>query len=1070
MTDEVGSPNSKPLPFAPSEADTACHFALLAEASDILFSSLDYETTLVRVVQLVLKVLADCCLIYKLEDRGYEDLGYEDSSFNDDCNDGVTEPRENISLLAAIHRDPEKQAALQEVSDLFCSQVQNPKSLTAKVLRTGEPLLVSEASYDLAAAVTDDQRLLAFYQTLDPKSFMILPLSVRGKVLGALILITTVPHRRYGPSHLCLAEELAGRAAIAIDHAQLYWATQQAQQSAERSAERTARLQAVTAALSQSLSPTQVLDVILEQGIATLNANSAMVVMLNEAGTELEIVRSAGYLETEIAQWRYFPLSAQVPLAEAVRTGEIIWTESSQERAARYPHLAEIYARYNYPSWVSLPFVIRGRAVGGLSLTFDEAQPVTEEDKLLLLALAQQCAQAIDRAQLYEVERTARSEAEAARSQIHNILESITDAFVAVDADWRYTYVNSEAARLSRLTAEEMLGQRLWDVFPDLVDSIFYEQYHHAVAENVSVQFEALSPILNLWLAVKAYPFGDGLAIYFQDISDRKQAEAEREKLLDQLEIERSRFEAVLRQMPGGVVIAEATSGQLLLANQQVAKLLGEPIDPTRNFDHHDQYVGFHPDGRPYTPEEWPMTRAIRTGENIPNEDIEIHLKDGRSVTIRCNASPIRDSRGEIVAGVVTFYDITEQKQNEQEREQLLLREQLAREQAEVANRVKDEFLAVLSHELRSPLNAILGWAKLLRSRQYDEPTQSRALETIERNAKHQTQLIEDLLDVSRILRGKLSLNVVPVNLANVIEAAIETVQLAAEAKSITLQIELDPSVGSVAGDASRLQQVVWNLLSNAVKFTPPHGHITIRLQDHNCYAIIQVSDSGKGITTDFLPYIFESFRQADSTTTRMFGGLGLGLAIVRHLVELHGGTVMADSAGEDQGSTFTVKLPLIQNSTDHTKGDLSPLATGNLNGLQILLVDDEADTRDFLEFVLKEFGATVTAVSSAEQALSTLEQFTPDLLLSDIGMPQQDGYTLIRQVRTQLPAPQRDLPAIALTAYATQEDAARAIAAGFQHHLSKPVEPATLIQTISDLMQQPTSTVKITKSDQQTS
>ncbi|MBD2001557.1 response regulator [Oculatella sp. FACHB-28] len=391
-----------------------------------------------------------------------------------------------------------------------------------------------------------------------------------------------------------------------------------------------------------------------------------------------------------------------------------------------------------------------------------------------------------------------------------------------------------------------------------------------------------------------------------------------------------------------------------------------------------------------------------------------------------------------------------ERDQMEQEREKLLQRERIAREVAEAANRTKDEFLAVLSHELRSPLNPILGWSRLLLSGKLDETRAKQALTTIERNAKLQSELIEDLLDISRILRGKLSLTVRPVNLASVIQAAIETIQLAAEAKSIQIETRLNPKVGLVSGDSTRLQQVVWNLLSNAVKFTPEGGRVEVRLTQVDYQAQITVSDTGKGISPDFLPYVFDYFRQEDGATTRKFGGLGLGLAIARYLVELHGGTVQADSLGEGKGATFMVRVPVMLSQTIVNQAPQPLEFSLSLNGVQALVVDDDTDTRDFIEFLLEQAGAKVNTAASAREALTALMRFKPDVLLSDIGMPDMDGYMLLRQVRTLPPEQGGEIPAIALTAYAGELDQKQAIAAGFQHHIAKPVEPEQLVKLIA--------------------
>lgn len=419
------------------------------------------------------------------------------------------------------------------------------------------------------------------------------------------------------------------------------------------------------------------------------------------------------------------------------------------------------------------------------------------------------------------------------------------------------------------------------------------------------------------------------------------------------------------------------------------------------------------------------------------------------------------------------------------ERARLYESERLARETAEAANRVKDEFLAVLSHELRSPLNPILGWAKMLRSRQFNPRMTDRALDAIERNAKLQIQLIEDLLDVSHILQGKLRLNIATVHLVSVIEAALETVRLAAESKSITLQFFPSDADPCIAGDPARLQQIVWNLISNAIKFTPAGGRVEVRLeqvevenpagrmqQDETTQrsaseaqfvpcAQISVIDTGKGIDPAFLPFIFDYFRQADGTITRQFGGLGLGLTIVRHLVELHGGSIRVESQGEDQGAMFQVILPLLKSSHRAKMPDVKPTHTPLphlaklLNKTRILIVDDDADMREYVEVVLRQAGASVSLASSAGEALAKLPRFQPDVLISDLGMPNVDGYMLLKQIRTLMPELGGQVPAIALSAYASEYNQQQILAAGFQLHIAKPVEPEALVTAVMSLLQQ---------------
>ncbi|MCG6136178.1 MAG: PAS domain-containing protein [Nostoc sp. LLA-1] len=415
----------------------------------------------------------------------------------------------------------------------------------------------------------------------------------------------------------------------------------------------------------------------------------------------------------------------------------------------------------------------------------------------------------------------------------------------------------------------------------------------------------------------------------------------------------------------------------------------------------------------------------------------------------------------EPLSWVCFILDLSQRKQLEQ-----ALRQKA--EELQQANKIKDEFLAILSHELRSPLNPILGWSTLLKSHKLDAATTTRALDTIERNTKLQMKLIDDLLDVSRIIQGKLSLHFATVNLGYVIDGALETVRLAAAEKSIQIHKQMNLTDGLVWGDFHRLQQVLGNLLGNAIKFSSSGHQIEVALsvippdnqhQGTANYAQITVKDTGKGITAEFLPHIFEYFQQADITTTRKFGGLGLGLAIVRHLVELHGGTVAADSPGEGQGATFTVKLPLMIEShkaeNKKLKQEEKKLNSSLLGGLKILIVDDKADTRQFISFLLQQYGAIASMAATANEALKMISQSPPDLLISDLGMPEVDGYKLIRLIRNMSPEKGGNIPAIALTSYAGERDKQQVLAAGFQKHVAKPVAPNELLTLIAELMQQ---------------
>lgn len=421
------------------------------------------------------------------------------------------------------------------------------------------------------------------------------------------------------------------------------------------------------------------------------------------------------------------------------------------------------------------------------------------------------------------------------------------------------------------------------------------------------------------------------------------------------------------------------------------------------------------------------------------------------------------------VIGTLTIVeDVTERVAREAElqaqledRSRLLSNEKLARNEAERANRLKDEFLATISHELRNPLNAILGWAHMMRLGNLTPANVERAVETIYRNAKSQAQLVSDLLDVSRIISGKLRLDVRTIDLIQIVNAAVDSIRPAADAKSIRLQTLLDPAAGPISGDADRLQQVVWNLLTNAVKFTPKGGRVQVKVQRINSHIEIVVTDSGVGINKDFLPYVFDRFRQADASTTRIHGGLGLGLSIVHQLVDLHGGSVNVQSEGEGKGTTFTVVLPFVgvvsQKDGDavhptHSDEVLSFDGLPTLAGLKVLVVDDEADTRELICEVLKECGADVITSPSVADALLALEQHKPDILISDLGMPDEDGYALISKIRA-LPAEQGgQIPAAALTAYARAEDRMRVLRSGFQFHLPKPVDSAELVTVVASL------------------
>jgi len=505
-----------------------------------------------------------------------------------------------------------------------------------------------------------------------------------------------------------------------------------------------------------------------------------------------------------------------------------------------------------------------------------------------------------------------------------------------------------------------------------------------------------------------------------------------------------AKFRALLEAAPDGMIIVDP-SGRIRLVNVQAEQmfgydrreLLGQPVEilvpePSRpaHAEHRDAYAK--------TARRRPMGAGL---------DLRGRRKDGSEFPVEISLSPLDTDEGRLVVSAIR--DITERRQAEQERTRLINE----REAQAEASRIKDEFLATLSHELRTPLNAILGWISLLRDSKMGTDQAARALATIERNARAQAQLVEDLLDVSRIVTGKLRLQVQPIDLATVIEQAVDVMRPAAAARRISVEVHLETRPVLMMGDPDRLQQALWNLLSNSVKFSNDGGRIEVRLWTGEQQVSLAVRDTGRGIPPDFVPHVFDRFRQADGSYTREHGGLGLGLAIARSVVELHGGSIRAHSSGLGHGATFAIDFPLahVSGSPEHlwTPSD----ALDPLDGLDIFVVDDQPDERELLMTMLEQQGARVTTFASGDEALDAIATTVPDVLVSDIAMPGRDGYGLIRAIR-QMPPPMRSVPAIAVTAHARAEDREQALAAGFQVYVAKPVNRGRLIRAVATLGQ----------------
>lgn len=704
-------------------------------------------------------------------------------------------------------------------------------------------------------------------------------------------------------------------------------------------------------------------------------------------------------------------------LDRVVATGEATWSEDQPLVLNRGGQAEEGFFTFSYtPIWDE------SGQVGGIFIAVNET--------------TQQIVGA-------RRERALRDEAQAVRESLENVLTSISDEFMMFDVDWCFTYVNDRAASALQKPRQDLLGQSIWVVFPEATATPFYRELHGAVAAQTVTSFEQFCPDQERWLENRVYPFGNGVSLLRVDITDRKNLE-------QALQTSEEQLDSLLNTAPASIarcrffadrtyILDYRSVGCEALTGYALSEITPE-LWKARTFA-----------------EDWaanadPMFDAVFEQRPITVE-YRFRHKDG---SVRWISDSLTSRRAEAQdTWIVTMVgiDITARKQLEDERAHLLAQERLARKAAENANRIKDEFLAVLSHELRSPLNPILGWAKLLRTTQLSEAKTAYALETIERNARLQSQLIDDLLDVSRILRGKLVLHSLPTSLTAVIQDALETVRSVGDAKGVAIQTQLKESPFKVLGDANRLKQVVWNLLSNAVKFTPKGGQVTVQLDYTDHWANVRVSDTGKGIDPAFLPHVFDRFRQADSTTTRDFGGLGLGLAIAHQIVDMHHGTIQAESLGEGQGATFIVRLPVTLSaaSADIT----SPASVHDLHDIHVMVVEDDSDSRHVITAALQQFGANVTALASGAEAIAALGQIQPDILVSDIGMPGMDGYMLMQQIRDMTQP--RQMPAIALTAYTTEIDQQKILSAGFQKHLSKPMELAQLIEAVSSLVQNPT-------------
>jgi PAS domain S-box-containing protein len=688
---------------------------------------------------------------------------------------------------------------------------------------------------------------------------------------------------------------------------------------------------------------------------------------------------------------------------------------------------------------MTVPIVAQGSLNGFLAIIRDSK--LNEEEQWQLSALADQAAIALNNARLHEFQTgeaiRQRDESLAALREssrkINNILESITDLYYQLDREWRFTDINRQTVARFGRSREELLGKVIWDVFPVAVDSDLYTELQKCSKTMVPVHFEFASRIVpGMWFEVHGYPTRTGLSVYLREITERKKSEGE------------IAFQARLLSAVEQAVIATDLEGTIVYWNSFAEQLYGWSAAEALGANVLD-----------ITPADVMLEQAaevmsrLRAGKSWSGEFL-VRRKDGAVFPAMITDSPIFSDQGELVGMVGVSVDISQRKQSEAEREALHQSERSARAEAERANRLKDEFLATLSHELRNPLNVILGYAEvLLRS---DEARTSqfvrRAAEVLKRNALAQSRLVRDLLDLSRLHIGKLSLNYEVVSLTAIINNAVETVSREAALKQIEIRIEGAEEVIFVNADPLRFEQIIWNLLNNAVKFTPVGGTVTIRLGSERGRARITVEDTGPGVEPQFLPYVFEMFRQADASSSRPHGGMGIGLALVKQLIELHGGTVAAASK-LGQGASFTIELPAA-GEKEGSPGYSPQAEAGILSHMRILIVDDSADTIDMLRKLFEMDGAVVATASGAAEALEIAGEKDFDAVLSDISMPGMDGFEFVRRLREL--TRHKDVPVLAITGFGRPVDVERAEAEGFFSHVTKPIDVNDLVQMLRAL------------------
>jgi PAS domain S-box-containing protein len=774
------------------------------------------------------------------------------------------------------------------------------------------------------------------------------------------------------------------------------------------------RLVSINRAITTSLNFNEVLRLIVLNASELFDAEASLILLADDDGV-LRVRAAHGRRNTEAEKF-----SGHMDESIVRELARLLDVDSSEEL-------------------VTVPVVGSGSLNGLVGIV--RKSRLGSREHWLLSALADQAAIALNNARLHELEtgealRQRNESLNALRQsnrQINAILESITDLFYHLDRDWRFTEVNSRAQALFGKDRDELIGQVIWDVFPKAVDSSLHTHLKRAMTEMIPEHFEVLSKIVpDTWFEASAYPSQTGLFVYLRDVTERKRAE------------EAIRFQAHLLGTVEQAVIATDLEGKITYWNAFAEWLYGWSAAEAIG----SNMLNLIPaDG--FRERAAEIQGSLVQGSSWSGEFL-VQKKDGSVFTAMVTDSPIFDDSGELVGVVGVSVDISDRKRAEKERARLLESERQAREEAEQANALKDEFLATLSHELRNPLNVILGHSEvILRSEETKQsPFLKRSTETIKRNALAQSQLVRDLLDLSRLHTGKLSLNLEAVAFSAVISNAVETVRRDAAAKEIEIIVRGHEDILFVTADPLRLEQIVWNLLNNAVKFTPQGGRVVVTLVSDGATAVLSVKDTGEGIEPSFLPHVFDMFRQADASSSRKFGGLGIGLALVRQLVQLQGGTVVAASDGRGKGAEFTISIPVSRET--NRAASSSPQSADVLADLRVLIVDDSQDTLEMLACLLELEGATVDSASSGAEALELAADRTFDAVVSDISMPEMDGFQFLSRLR-RIPG-HKDVPVLALTGFGRAEDVKRAESAGFVSHVTKPLDFDNLVEMLRQI------------------